>query len=79
MAHVYRPLKATEKEIRLLEVQPGAGTDVVRCSIKHVLLVVQLEHNYETISYVWGDANERANVSHWRQSPTRRSMTSGTS
>lgn len=49
---MYQPLE-TPTTIRLLDVEPGQPTDVVRCSLKHCDINDLLE--FEAISYVWGD------------------------
>ncbi|PYH98621.1 HET-domain-containing protein [Aspergillus ellipticus CBS 707.79] len=48
----YLPIQGTD-EIRLLVLEPGQGTDPIRCNLKHVSL--SDGPKYEALSYVWGD------------------------
>ncbi|KAH8726435.1 heterokaryon incompatibility protein-domain-containing protein, partial [Phaeosphaeriaceae sp. PMI808] len=54
----YESLSSANKEIRLLEVSPGVGSDTIRCTIKHVSLLEDLPPVYETVSYCWGSPNK---------------------
>ena len=56
----YRQLNVTLNEIRLLDVSAGSGTDLVRCSVRHAPLSPESKPEYETVSYVWGDARHRS-------------------
>jgi Heterokaryon incompatibility protein (HET) len=64
--HRYLPLDAGRKEIRLLTVYPRSQnipyTDPVKCTIHHVSLRETPRPQYETISYVWGNARETSTV-----------------
>jgi hypothetical protein len=46
--------------IRLLELLPGRNGDIIRCRLKH--FVVSEHHKYETVSYCWGDSNDRVAI-----------------
>jgi hypothetical protein len=48
----YSPLEPND--IRLLELLPGAGEDIIRCKIRHAPLNDR-ETVFEAISYVWGN------------------------
>jgi hypothetical protein len=50
----YKDLDSSLKEIRLLEIGPGVGEDVLVCKLKHVSLLEDPAPIYETISYCWG-------------------------
>lgn len=56
----YRPLNISKRQIRLLEIRPGAWDDVIQCRLHAVSLTKKPA--YEALSYVWGDANERARI-----------------
>jgi hypothetical protein len=58
----YRQLDRGRKEIRLLVLDPGSGTDIIRCSLQHVFLDHDHKPLYETISYVCGDPHARATI-----------------
>lgn len=60
MQHVYNPLEGLDY-IRLLILYPGAVTDPVRCRLSHVSLAENLSN--EAISYTWGSAHEKVEVS----------------
>jgi hypothetical protein len=51
----YRPLDRSRQEIRLLTIEPGSGSDMVRCTLKHAFLDTTPLPDYETTSYVCGD------------------------
>jgi len=51
----YRPLDRSRQEIRLLTIEPGSGSDMVRCTLKHAFLDTTPPPHYETTSYVCGD------------------------
>lgn len=46
--------------IRVLEVEPGSGSDVIRCSLKQ--LDLNEASTYNTLSYMWGDANLKKTI-----------------
>ena len=60
MYYVYHPLKELN-HIRLLVLDPGAGSDPVRCRLSHVPLAENV--SYEAISYAWGNAQEKVEIS----------------
>ncbi|KAK7223193.1 hypothetical protein V2G26_011196 [Clonostachys chloroleuca] len=49
---IYNPLNSSQKEIRVLILEPGAQADILRCQLQ----VVRLHEapKYEALSYVWG-------------------------
>ena len=58
----YRSLDPKQQEIRLLIVEPGIGADPIECSFRPRYLRAIFKPQYETVSYVWGDASIRATV-----------------
>jgi hypothetical protein len=50
----YMALDSNLKEIRVLQVAPGAGLDIITCTLKHISLLGDQIPCYETISYCWG-------------------------
>jgi len=50
----YLRLDRSRMEIRLLTLEPGFGSDVIRCTLKHAFLDVTPTPLYETTSYVCG-------------------------
>ncbi|CAJ2501031.1 Uu.00g038840.m01.CDS01 [Anthostomella pinea] len=57
--HPYQPLDTAISGIRLLYLGPGKGTDPLLCTLKHASLQTQPKPQYQTISYVWGNPNQR--------------------
>lgn len=55
----YLPLDRERKEIRLLSLEPGSGTDPIRCTLEHAFLDTSPPPRYETISYVCGDPTRK--------------------
>jgi hypothetical protein len=55
----YMALDSSLKEIRVLEVAPGAGLEIVTCKLKHISLGSDAVPFYETISYCWGSPRAR--------------------
>jgi hypothetical protein len=51
----YRRLDCSRQEIRLLILEPGSGTDMIRCTLEQAFLDVTPPPVYETISYFCGD------------------------
>ena len=49
----YPPLNLQAKEIRLLEIHPGAFSDKIRCSFSTTVLTEKPQ--YDALSYVWGE------------------------
>ena len=64
--HQYSPLDPLDKEIRLLTVQRRSQnvplTDPVRCTLRRISLREVPCSRYETISYVWGAAENTASL-----------------
>jgi hypothetical protein len=58
----YKNLDSNSKEIRLLEVEPGAGDDILICKLKHVSLLQNSTPIYETISYCWGAPRDPTSI-----------------
>jgi hypothetical protein len=58
----YNPLNSDLKEIRVLEVDPGVGNDMVVCKLKHISLLDNPVPYFETISYCWGSPTVRNHV-----------------
>ncbi|PPJ49951.1 hypothetical protein CBER1_04721 [Cercospora berteroae] len=55
----YRSLCADRKEFRLLDVQPADLREtLVKCTLRHASLKAERLPKYESISYVWGDAQK---------------------
>jgi hypothetical protein len=53
----YQPLQPDNTEFRLLEVQSAEKSNaLIKCSLRHARLGGESKPEYETISYVWGDA-----------------------
>ncbi|CAN9366844.1 unnamed protein product [Alternaria alternata] len=50
----YEPLDSDLKEIRVLEVAPGIGDELVECTMRRISLRHEFVPIYETISYCWG-------------------------
>ena len=50
----YEPLDPALKEIRVLEVAPASGDDIVECTMSPISLLDDPIPVYETISYSWG-------------------------
>lgn len=60
---LYNLVDVETKEIRLLTVAAGAGDEVLRCSLKHVKLSdSSTRESYETVSYAWGNPNDRTPI-----------------
>lgn len=59
---LYRPLCSELQQFRVLTILPGSETEELQCH----LCTASLEHDllplYETISYAWGDRNDRASI-----------------
>ena len=58
---VYHPLHSERNEIRLCSIQPGNWDDQLSCKLLIYSLDKPLE--YRCLSYVWGDANDRVQIS----------------
>lgn len=58
---LYTPLKAGENSgIRLLTVLPGGSEDLIDCTLQ--TYVLNDSPSYETVSYVWGDKDDRTAI-----------------
>ena len=55
----YRCLDRARREIRLLILEPGSGTDMIRCTLEHAFIDTTPQPLYETISYVCGDPSNK--------------------
>jgi hypothetical protein len=58
----YRPLDRSRQEIRLLILEPGSGTSMLRCTLEHAFLDVTPPPLYETISYVCGNPTRKRSI-----------------
>jgi hypothetical protein len=56
----YMALDSNLKEIRVLVVDPGAGLDIVTCTLKRISLLDDQVPFYETISYCWGSTRDES-------------------
>lgn len=59
-AHHYKSLNPAKHEIRLLTLAPGVVDDDIRCDLSIHSLDEEL--TFETISYVWGDKQQRHHI-----------------
>ena len=62
MPFSYKPLDKPSREIRVLDVFPNAFDEPLRASVRTVSLSAEPKPEYETVSYVWGDKNRRAEI-----------------
>ncbi|PPJ51990.1 hypothetical protein CBER1_09300 [Cercospora berteroae] len=53
----YQPLSAPAHEIRVLVLEPGSGRQSLRCALQPVPRAGESPPDYETTSYVWGNAS----------------------
>jgi len=63
----YEALPVSRREIRVLEVAPGNGNDMIKCKMKRISLRtwrVRTRHvrAYETISYCWGAPRDPSTI-----------------
>jgi hypothetical protein len=58
----YKPLNSDNKEIRLLLVKAGKADQPIECELQHTSLQSKDRPEYETVSYCWGDATEKATI-----------------
>ena len=56
----YSPLDPSQRQIRLVLLEPGAWPDGIRCSIHTIAFDGQPK--YDALSYVWGDAKNRKTI-----------------
>jgi hypothetical protein len=54
-------LDENKEEIRLLRVLPGKDDEVIRC--QHIISSLNDRPEYQTVSYVWGDATRTRSIS----------------
>ena len=67
------PKNSDSDTIRVIEILPGSGTDLVVCNIKHVQLTSN--PHFEALSYDWGDPTpNRYVVCHGRPLPVTTSL-----
>jgi hypothetical protein len=50
----YEALTSSRREIRVLEIAPAVGNDIIECTMKPISLLDEPMPVYETISYCWG-------------------------
>lgn len=50
----YEPLSSSRLEIRVLEIAPASGNNIIECTMKRISLLENPVPAYETISYCWG-------------------------
>jgi hypothetical protein len=50
----YEALSSPRKEIRVLDVAPASGDDIIDCTMRRISLIDNPVPVYETISYCWG-------------------------
>ncbi|KAI1412730.1 heterokaryon incompatibility protein-domain-containing protein [Hypoxylon sp. FL1857] len=58
----YRRLNESPAEIRLLALDPGAPNDPVSCSLIYAQLREHPSMQYESLSYCWGNSNEKGEI-----------------
>ena len=58
---IYRPFPDNEAYIRLLDILPGKGDEILRCSTVHISREESVD-TYEPISYSWGVATDREEI-----------------
>ena len=46
---IYSPLNTRRKEFRILQVEPGNGQDVIKCSLRPASLTLGWRPSYETV------------------------------
>lgn len=61
-ARLFTPLRAAQREIRLLAVHPGEPSEPIHCSLLYTSLLGEPTLPYETVSYCWGSIQERSNI-----------------
>ena len=59
---LYIPLANGTKEFRLITMLAGEGTDRLLHLLRHANLEVNPAPRYETISYCWGDSEQRSSI-----------------
>lgn len=58
----YQHLDEERREIRLLVLKAGSGSDVLQCELQKVFLDDLLKPEYETISYSWGSRKRTSKI-----------------
>jgi hypothetical protein len=58
---IYTPLESVEKKIRVLNISSGLEDEPLSCSLEPISL--DDDARYTALSYCWGDANDRADIS----------------
>jgi hypothetical protein len=56
----HSPLRDEDSDIRPLNIQPGNGTDRIKCTF--VLASLEDKPSYEALSYTWGDSTHKVPV-----------------
>lgn len=56
----HSPLRDEDSDIRPLNIQPGSGTDQIKCTF--VLASLEDKPSYEALSYTWGDTTHKVQV-----------------
>jgi hypothetical protein len=59
----YCPINSLKGEIRVLHIQPGLRGTQIEADITTTSLVNDAPHQFEALSYVWGDITELADMS----------------
>ena len=60
----YLPLRYDHQQIRVLVINPGETEDTIEAHFEHVDLGKSSDHTgFDALSYCWGDAAEKANIS----------------
>ena len=53
LSYEYQPVDASNNEIRVIKILPGAETDGLECRIEHIPL--NDSQGYDALSYTWHD------------------------
>ncbi|KAM3417694.1 hypothetical protein BST61_g5929 [Cercospora zeina] len=59
---IYRPLRSDLQQFRVLIILPGLGAEELHCHLRIASLQHDVLPQYETISYAWGDRNQRSSI-----------------
>jgi hypothetical protein len=60
---VYQPLDLAKRDIRILNVHPGAFGDSIRTTLSHLSLSATEGQQFEALSYCWGEFTRRRIIS----------------
>ncbi|KAI1475328.1 heterokaryon incompatibility protein-domain-containing protein [Daldinia eschscholtzii] len=61
--HIYEPLPPDGSQIRLVTIHPGEKTEGIQCTVENFPFVENRDsHDYEALSYVWGDATNTTSI-----------------